>query len=61
MKSPLMMSLMMSSSMWCQAKASSPRAKNDGMPPGSMVFAPAGVRGTESLSRLTVLGIQEPH
>ena len=29
--------------------------------PGSMVFAPAGVRGIRCLSRLTVLGIQEPH
>jgi quercetin dioxygenase-like cupin family protein len=29
--------------------------------PGSMVFAPAGVRGIKCLSRLTILGIQEPH
>ena len=29
--------------------------------PGSMVFAPAGVRGIKCISRLTVLGIQEPH
>jgi len=29
--------------------------------PGSMVFSPAGVRGIKCLSRLTVLGIQEPH
>ena len=29
--------------------------------PGSMIFAPAGVRGIKCLSRLTVLGIQEPH
>ena len=29
--------------------------------PGSMIFAPAGVRGIKCLSQLTVLGIQEPH
>jgi quercetin dioxygenase-like cupin family protein len=29
--------------------------------PGSMIFAPSGVRGIKCLSRLTVLGIQEPH
>lgn len=29
--------------------------------PGSMIFAPAGVRGIKCLSRLIVLGIQEPH
>jgi quercetin dioxygenase-like cupin family protein len=29
--------------------------------PGSMIFSPAGVRGIKCLSRLTVLGIQEPH
>jgi quercetin dioxygenase-like cupin family protein len=29
--------------------------------PGSMIFAPAGVRGIKCLSRLTILGIQEPH
>jgi len=29
--------------------------------PGSMIFAPAGIRGIKCLSRLTVLGIQEPH
>jgi len=28
---------------------------------GSMVFAPAGVRGIKCIERLTVLGIQEPH
>jgi quercetin dioxygenase-like cupin family protein len=28
---------------------------------GSMIFAPSGVRGINCLSRLTVLGIQEPH
>jgi quercetin dioxygenase-like cupin family protein len=28
---------------------------------GSMIFSPAGVRGIKCLSRLTVLGIQEPH
>jgi len=29
--------------------------------PGSMIFAPAGIRGIKCLSQLTVLGIQEPH
>jgi quercetin dioxygenase-like cupin family protein len=29
--------------------------------PGSMIFAPAGVRGIKCLSRLTILGTQEPH
>ena len=29
--------------------------------PGSMIFAPAGVRGIKCLSRLTILGVQEPH
>lgn len=29
--------------------------------PGSMIFSPAGIRGIKCLSRLTVLGIQEPH
>jgi len=29
--------------------------------PGSMIFAPAGVRGIKCIDRLTVLGIQEPH
>jgi len=29
--------------------------------PGSMVFAPAGVRGIKCLEQLTILGIQEPH
>ena len=29
--------------------------------PGSMVFAPDGVRGIKCLERMTVLGIQEPH
>ena len=29
--------------------------------PGSMIFAPAGVRGIKCVERLTVLGIQEPH
>ena len=29
--------------------------------PGTMIFAPAGVRGIKCISRLTVLGIQEPH
>ena len=29
--------------------------------PGSMIFAPAGVRGIKCISQLTVLGIQEPH
>jgi quercetin dioxygenase-like cupin family protein len=28
---------------------------------GSMVFAPAGVRGIKCTERLTVLGIQQPH
>lgn len=28
---------------------------------GSMIFSPAGVRGVKCLSRLTILGIQEPH
>jgi quercetin dioxygenase-like cupin family protein len=29
--------------------------------PGSMILSPAGVRGIKCLSRLTVLGVQEPH
>lgn len=29
--------------------------------PGSMVFAPGGVRGIECLEPMTILGIQEPH
>ena len=29
--------------------------------PGSMIFAPAGIRGIKCLERMTVLGIQEPH
>ena len=29
--------------------------------PGSMIFAPAGVRGIKCAERLTILGIQEPH
>ena len=29
--------------------------------PGSMVFAPVGIRGIKCLDRMTVLGIQEPH
>jgi len=29
--------------------------------PGSMIFAPAGVRGIKCVERLTVLGIQQPH
>jgi len=29
--------------------------------PGSMVFAPYGVRGIKCVERMTVLGIQEPH
>ena len=29
--------------------------------PGSMIFAPDGVRGIKCLERLTILGIQEPH
>lgn len=29
--------------------------------PGSMIFSPAGVRGIKCLSRLTILGVQEPH
>jgi quercetin dioxygenase-like cupin family protein len=29
--------------------------------PGSMVFAPAGIRGMKCTERLVVLGIQEPH
>ena len=29
--------------------------------PGTMIFAPAGVRGIKCLSRLTLLGIQEAH
>ncbi len=28
---------------------------------GSMVFAPAGIRGIKCIERLTVLGIQQPH
>jgi quercetin dioxygenase-like cupin family protein len=28
---------------------------------GSMVFAPAGVRGIKCLERMIILGIQEPH
>jgi len=29
--------------------------------PGSMIFAPAGIRGIKCVERLTILGIQEPH
>jgi len=29
--------------------------------PGSMVFAPVGIRGIRCLERMTILGIQEPH
>jgi len=29
--------------------------------PGSMIFAPDGVRGIKCLERLTILGVQEPH
>ena len=29
--------------------------------PGSMVFAPVGIRGIKCIERLTILGIQEPH
>ena len=29
--------------------------------PGSLIFAPAGVRGIKCAERLTILGIQEPH
>ncbi len=29
--------------------------------PGSMISAPAGLRGIKCVERLTVLGIQEPH
>ena len=29
--------------------------------PGSMIFAPNGIRGIKCLERMTVLGIQEPH
>jgi len=29
--------------------------------PGSMIFAPAGIRGIKCAERLTILGIQEPH
>ena len=29
--------------------------------PGSMVFAPIGIRGIKCLERMTILGIQEPH
>ena len=29
--------------------------------PGSMVFAPEGIRGIKCLERLTILGIQQPH
>jgi quercetin dioxygenase-like cupin family protein len=29
--------------------------------PGSMIFAPAGVRGIKCVERLIILGIQEPH
>jgi quercetin dioxygenase-like cupin family protein len=28
---------------------------------GTMVFAPAGIRGIKCIERLTILGIQEPH
>lgn len=35
--------------------------KKWGAQPGSMVFAPAGVRGIKCLEQLTILGIQEPH
>ncbi len=28
---------------------------------GSMIFAPAGIRGIKCLERITILGIQEPH
>ena len=28
---------------------------------GSMIFSPAGIRGIKCLSRLTILGVQEPH
>jgi quercetin dioxygenase-like cupin family protein len=35
--------------------------KRWGVEPGSMIFAPAGVRGIKCLSRLTILGTQEPH
>jgi quercetin dioxygenase-like cupin family protein len=28
---------------------------------GSMIFAPAGIRGIKCLERMTLLGIQEPH
>jgi quercetin dioxygenase-like cupin family protein len=28
---------------------------------GSMIFAPAGIRGIKCVGRLTILGIQEPH
>ena len=29
--------------------------------PGSMIFAPAGIRGIKCVERLTIVGIQEPH
>ena len=29
--------------------------------PGSMIFAPVGIRGIKCLERMTILGIQEPH
>ncbi len=29
--------------------------------PGSMIYAPAGVRGIECIERMVVIGIQEPH
>ena len=35
--------------------------KQWGAEPGSMIFAPDGVRGIKCLERLTILGIQEPH
>ncbi|OGN96020.1 MAG: hypothetical protein A2Z77_08315 [Chloroflexi bacterium RBG_13_51_36] len=35
--------------------------KRCGAEPRSMIFSPAGVRGIKCLSRMTILGVQEPH
>jgi len=32
-----------------------------GASPGSMIYAPAGVRGIECIERMVVIGIQGPH
>jgi len=36
-------------------------AKQWSAEPGSMIFAPTGIRGIKCIERLTILGIQEPH